>query len=164
MKARADEVAQFGAQDSGNTFRQVQGATKPAVSSLRYYAGVDCKLKWQTIPGEPGMLHMIHEPYGVVVRIVPFNHPKRFTISRTATPLAAGNALIVKAPETGPLPGFLIGKIARPVLQPGVFTIVTGSGAQIGERWCVIGRSSASPPAVPKAPEGRSRGQQPNPA
>lgn len=104
------------------------------------------------------MLHMIHELYGVVVRIVPFDHPKRFTISRTGTPLAADNALIVKAPETGLLPGFLIGKIARPVLQPGVFTIVTGSGAQIGERWCVIWTSSASPPAAPKAPGGDPEG------
>lgn len=53
MKTRADERAQFEVQDSGNTFRQVQGATKLAVSSLRYYAGVPYELKRQTIPASP---------------------------------------------------------------------------------------------------------------
>ena len=134
IEARADDIARLEAQDSGNTFKQVHNDIKLATSALRYYAGVAYELKGDTIPGAPGMLHMtVREPYGIVVRIVPFNHPMMFAVARTAAALAAGNALLVKAPETSPLSILMLGEIARSVMPAGVFNIITGSGAVVGD-------------------------------
>lgn len=134
IEDNALELATLEAKDTGNTIGQVFGDIRLSVAALDYYAGLTNELKGQTIPGARGMLHMTtREPYGVVVRIVPFNHPIMFAIARTAAALAAGNAVIVKAPETSPLSALLLGRIIRTVLPAGVFNIVTGAGAVIGD-------------------------------
>jgi aldehyde dehydrogenase (NAD+)/betaine-aldehyde dehydrogenase len=104
------------------------------VDSLNYYAGLGYELKGQTIPSTPDNLHLtVREPYGVVARIVPFNHPVMFATARTAAALMAGNAVIVKPPETSPLSAMVLAEIARDVFPPGVFNIVTGTGATAGD-------------------------------
>src|SRR5690606_4051905 len=105
-----------------------------AVESLRYYAGLAPDLRGETIPATSEHLHLtVHEPYGVVARIAPFNHPIMFAVARTAAALAAGNAVIVKPPETSPLSAMILAEIAKDILPPGVFNIITGDGATAGD-------------------------------
>jgi acyl-CoA reductase-like NAD-dependent aldehyde dehydrogenase len=75
----------------------------------------------------------VREPYGVVARIVPFNHPFLFAAAHLAAPLMAGNAVIVKTPETSPLSGTLMGEICRDVLPPGIVNMVHGPGLPTGD-------------------------------
>nr|WP_254695002.1 aldehyde dehydrogenase family protein [Antarctobacter heliothermus] len=78
-------------------------------------------------------LHFVeHEPYGVVARIAPFNHPIMFAVARTAAALAVGNAVIVKPPETSSLSATVLADIVREVLPQGLFNIVTGDGKGAG--------------------------------
>jgi betaine-aldehyde dehydrogenase len=131
---RAGELLRVEVMDTGNTIGPMRGDVRMGVDSLNYYAGLGYELKGQTIPSTPGNLHFtVREPYGVVVRIVPFNHPVMFATARTAAALMAGNAVIVKPPETSPLSAMVLAQIARDVFPPGVFNIVTGSGATAGD-------------------------------
>ena len=131
---RADAFLRIEVMDTGNTITPMRGDVKMAVDSLHYYAGLIYELKGETIPGAQNLLHFtIREPYGVVVRIAPFNHPLMFAVARTAAALAAGNAVIVKPPETSPLSALLLGEVAREVFPAGVFNIVTGTGAVVGD-------------------------------
>ena len=101
---------------------------------MNYYAGIAHELKGETIPATPDHLHLtLREPYGVVARIVPFNHPLMFAVARTAAALASGNAVIVKPPETSPLSAMLLAEIAAASLPPGLFNIVTGLGRTVGD-------------------------------
>jgi len=72
------------------------------------------------------------DPYGVVARIVPFNHPFMFAGARIAAPLAAGNAVVVKTPEQSPLSSRLLAEAARETLPSGLVNIVHGPGATTG--------------------------------
>lgn len=132
---RADEVLEVEVTDTGNTIRPMQMLDVPAaIESLRYYAGLVPDLRGETIPATHDHLHItVHEPYGVVARIAPFNHPIMFAVARTAAALAAGNAVIVKPPETAPLSAMILAQIASEVLPAGVFNIVTGTGATVGD-------------------------------
>ncbi len=56
-----------------------------------------------------------------------------FAVAHTAAALAAGNAVIVKPPETSPISAMALAEIARYVLPPGVCNIVTGTGAAVGD-------------------------------
>lgn len=134
IAARADEILKVEVQDTGNTIKPMRRIDVPTtVESLRYYAGLGPDLRGDTIPASPGNLHLtIHEPYGVVARIAPFNHPIMFAVARTAATLAAGNAVIVKPPETSPLSAMILAEIAQDVLPAGVFNIVTGDGTGAG--------------------------------
>ena len=75
----------------------------------------------------------IREPYGVVGRIIPFNHPIKFAANALAAPLMAGNCVVLKPPETSPLSATMLGEICREVLPAGVVNIVTGTGMPSGD-------------------------------
>lgn len=131
---RADELLRVEVMDTGNTIVPMRGDVRMGVDSLNYYAGLGYELKGQTIPSTPDNLHLtIREPYGVVARIVPFNHPVMFATARTAAALMAGNAVIIKPPETSPLSAMILAQIARDVFPPGVLNIVTGTGNTAGD-------------------------------
>jgi aldehyde dehydrogenase (NAD+)/betaine-aldehyde dehydrogenase len=134
LMERADELLKVEVSDTGNTIGPMRGDVRMGVDSLNYYAGLGYELKGQTIPSTPGNLHLtVREPYGVVARIVPFNHPVMFATARTAAALMAGNAVVVKPPETSPLSAMVLAEIARDVFPPGVFNIVSGTGATAGD-------------------------------
>jgi aldehyde dehydrogenase (NAD+)/betaine-aldehyde dehydrogenase len=133
LRARADEILKVEVADTGNTITPMRGDVGMAVDSLEYYAGIAHELKGTTIPATSENLHItVREPYGVVARIAPFNHPLMFAVARTAAALAAGNAVLVKPPETSPLSAMILAEIARETLPPGVFNIVTGDGRSVG--------------------------------
>jgi len=134
LQRRSEEILKIEVQDTGNTIRPMRRIDVPStVESLRYYAGLGPDLRGETIPATSGNIHLVmHEPYGVVARIAPFNHPIMFAVARTAAALAAGNAVIVKPPETSPLSSMLLAEIAQEFMPPGVFNIVTGDGAGAG--------------------------------
>ena len=135
LAARAEEILRVEVADTGNTVRPMRAIDVPtAVESLHYYAGLAPDLRGETIPATSQHLHLtIHEPYGVVARIAPFNHPVMFAVARTAAALAVGNAVIVKPPETSPLSSMILAEIAQKALPPGVFNIVTGDGRTAGD-------------------------------
>lgn len=131
---RADEILRVEVADTGNTVNSLQGDVASAIWNLEYYAGLGYEIKGETIPATPGNLHFtLREPYGVVGRIVPFNHPILFAVARTAAALMAGNTVVVKPPETSPLSATIYAEICRDVLPPGVMNIVTGWGREAGD-------------------------------
>lgn len=134
IAARAEEILRVEVCDTGNTITPMRGDVGVAIDSLHYYAGIAHELKGETIPATSENLHLtVREPYGVVARIVPFNHPLMFAVARTAAALAAGNAVIVKPPETSPLSAMILAEIAQQTLPPGIFNILTGSGRVVGD-------------------------------
>ena len=133
MLERAEEILNVEVRDTGNTITPMRNDVRVGVEGLNYYAGLAYELKGETTPATPRNLHLtVREPYGVVGRIVPFNHPVMFASARTAAALVAGNAVIVKPPETSPLSSLILAEIAAQTLPPGVFNIVTGTGADAG--------------------------------
>jgi acyl-CoA reductase-like NAD-dependent aldehyde dehydrogenase len=72
------------------------------------------------------------EPYGVVARIIPFNHPFMFCAYQSAAPLMAGNAVIIKAPDQTPLAPLEFGRLCSEVLPKGLVTVLTGPGPVTG--------------------------------
>jgi acyl-CoA reductase-like NAD-dependent aldehyde dehydrogenase len=134
LRKRAEEILHVEVADTGNTVTPMRGDVGMAVDSLDYYAGLVHELKGETIPATHENLHLtLREPYGVVARIAPFNHPLMFAVARTAAALAAGNAVIVKPPETSPLSAMILAEIAQKALPPGIFNIVTGDGLTVGD-------------------------------
>lgn len=134
LVARGREILEIEVADTGNTIKPMRADVSHAVDSLNYYAGIAHELKGETIPATPDHLHLtLREPYGVVGRIVPFNHPLMFAVARTAAALASGNAVVVKPPETSPLSAMVLAEVAAETLPPGLFNIVTGLGRTVGD-------------------------------
>ncbi len=74
------------------------------------------------------------EPIGVVAAITPWNFPLHQLMIKVAAALAAGCTIIVKPSELAPLNAFLLAEIIEKCeLPPGVFNLVSGHGAVVGE-------------------------------
>jgi glyceraldehyde-3-phosphate dehydrogenase (NADP+) len=73
-------------------------------------------------------------PLGVILAIGPFNYPINLLGTKIAPALATGNACIVKPPTAGSISALHFGEILkRAGLPPGVLTIITGRGSDIGD-------------------------------
>jgi len=96
-----------------------------------YYAGWADKIEGATIPPSPMMVpgvdYTIPEPYGVVGVILTWNGPIVSIGMKVAPALAAGNCVVVKAPELAPFTVARFGEIALEAgLPPGVLHILPG--------------------------------------
>jgi betaine-aldehyde dehydrogenase len=77
---------------------------------------------------------VVREPVGVVGCITPWNYPLHQIVAKVAPALAAGCTVVVKPSEVAPLNAFLLAEIVEASgLPAGVFNLVSGSGAVVGE-------------------------------
>lgn len=137
IKALQDNKVDIGildAADSGNPVTSMIGDVDYTCRAIDYQIGVAMEVKGQTLPsmGDNWLLTR-REPYGVVARIVAYNHSALFTGVKFAAPLLMGNTLIIKAPDQDALPSLLIGELASKIFPPGVVNIITGDGPITGD-------------------------------
>ena len=133
VRGWATEFGMLDALDGGNPYLAMIEDAKKGAGLLDFFCGLGMELKGQTIPTPDGGLNFTRlQPYGVVGRILPFNHPISFASGKIAAPLVAGNTVVLKPAEQTPLTALLLGKLAEECLPPGVLNIVTGDGPHCG--------------------------------
>lgn len=134
FRERAQDILTMESTDTGNTIAKLGADVQIAAAYLEYFAGLATEMKGDTVPASPGNIHFsLREPFGVVARIVPFNHPFMFAGAHLASPLTAGNTVVIKTPETSPLTGSILAECCREVLPPGVVNIISGFGMPAGD-------------------------------
>jgi betaine-aldehyde dehydrogenase len=130
----ASAIAELDARDCGNPLSGTTSDVTSAAEELRYFAGITPETRGSTGPGNTATVsYTTRAPYGVVGRIIPFNHPFKFAAGKIAAPLAAGNAVILKPSEHTSLTAIELAKLADGLLPSGVFNVVTGTGREAGE-------------------------------
>lgn len=75
-----------------------------------------------------GLHYTKPRPYGVVARILAFNHPMLFAVSRPLAALITGNCVVMKPARQAPLSCLALGELFAEAFPPGVMNIVTGGG------------------------------------
>ena len=88
-----------------------------------------------TYPLSGSLHYSLQEPYGVVGRIIPFNHPLFFAAGKIAAPLVAGNAVVLKTPDQTPLSGLRMAELAAEVFGPDLCAVISGRGRRAVPRW-----------------------------
>jgi 1-pyrroline dehydrogenase len=136
----AEELAHLESIDVGKPI-EVSKADIPFISdNLRYFAGAarnpEGKSSSEYIKiDDTLMTSMIRrEPLGVTVGIAPWNYPLMMVAWKIGPALAAGNTSIIKPAENTPLTALRLAELASDILPPGVFQVVTGRGAVVGDR------------------------------
>jgi betaine-aldehyde dehydrogenase len=134
--AHGEELAWLDTLDNGSPIAVMRNDYLMAADQLRYLAGLALQLRGQTLPAQnhDALDFTLRDPFGVVGRLIPFNHPLMFAASRIAAPLLAGNAVVLKPSEQTSLSALRLGELARPLIPPGVLNVVTGTGDVVGER------------------------------
>jgi acyl-CoA reductase-like NAD-dependent aldehyde dehydrogenase len=133
IRNHADELAALETQEMGKPFHQSrQFDLEVCSNSFEFFGGLADKVPGEHFDLGPVSAHTVHEPYGVVGGIIPFNWPPIHTAAKAAPALAAGNTVVLKPPEQGPLTIMRIVELLQEVLPPGVIEVVPGLGATAG--------------------------------
>lgn len=130
----AGELAALATLENGTPSMVAPYIAADAVQKFRYYAGWADKIQGLTVPtwGGPAHDYVTYEPYGVVGAIIPWNGPLFAATMVIAPALAAGNCVVLKAPELAPFTVMrLVELFAEAGFPPGVVNLVTG-GADVG--------------------------------
>lgn len=131
---RAEELAAIDVVDNGSPIREMRNDSRFAVEWIRYQANLSLSVRGETIPVAHDRLdYTLRQPYGVVGRIVPFNHPLMFATCKIAAPLIAGNTVIVKPSEHTSLSILALVDDLCEIFPPGVVNLITGFGAEAGD-------------------------------
>ncbi|AFP30216.1 aldehyde dehydrogenase family protein [Marinobacter sp. BSs20148] len=133
VRERAEVFGMLDALDCGNPYQAMVDDANKGAGLLEHFANLGMELKGQTISTPGGGLNYTRlEPFGVVARILPFNHPVSFAVGKIASALIAGNTVVLKIADQTPLSALLFGKLIQQHLPPGVVNVITGDGATTG--------------------------------
>ncbi|MBV8806926.1 MAG: aldehyde dehydrogenase family protein [Sinobacteraceae bacterium] len=135
IEKHAEELACLDTLDTGTPIKVMRGDARLAAERLRYFAGLALQLRGETIPTPESHTFdfTLREPYGVVARIVPFNHPLMFAAAGLSAPLIAGNTVVIKPSEHTCLAALRLGELLADRVPAGVVNIVTGPGQSVGD-------------------------------
>ena len=110
IRSRARELGMLDAIDSGNPFTAMVDDAKKGAGLHEFFCGLGMEIKGETIPAPGGGLDYTRpHPFGVVGRIIPFNHPISFAAGKIAPALVAGNTVILKPADQTPLSALWMG-------------------------------------------------------
>ncbi len=131
-----EQLAQLEVENSGHTVGNARWEAGNVRDVLAYYAAAPERNFGRQIPVAGGIDVTFREPLGVVGIIVPWNFPMPIAGWGFAPALAAGNTVVLKPAELTPLTAMRLGELALEAGIPeGVFTVLPGRGAEVGERF-----------------------------
>lgn len=130
-----DEIAALDSLDTGVPFWMMCQDVMTGIRRMRMFANWAGRLTGETLPGSTTHLSYTERiPFGVVGRIIAYNHPAMFGISKIAAPLVAGNSVILKPSEQSPLSMLWLSALWADVIPPGVLSVLSGSFSSPGEQ------------------------------
>jgi acyl-CoA reductase-like NAD-dependent aldehyde dehydrogenase len=146
IEAEHERLAQIESHDVGKPIREAALVDLPACwDPFRFYQGLVRVIDGRVLAMPQATLDYVRkEPMGVVGMIIPWNFPLHIACRKGAAALAAGNTVVLKAPELAPLTSLELGRICLEAgMPPGVFNVVPGLGE-------VAGAALADHPGVDK--------------
>ncbi|HSJ43729.1 MAG TPA: aldehyde dehydrogenase family protein [Euzebyales bacterium] len=134
LHARRDRAAHVLSRDSGKALSEAYTEVDGTIRYFEYYGALADKLEGTYIPlGDGYVDYTVPVPHGVSAHVIPWNYPAEMVGRGVAPALAAGNAVVIKAPEIDPLGCHVVVEAAEAAgLPPGAVNLVTGDGPEAG--------------------------------
>jgi acyl-CoA reductase-like NAD-dependent aldehyde dehydrogenase len=129
IREHVDELSALTSLDNGSPRRTSTSGPLAAVDNFTYFGGWVDKMGGDVIPTwpAPALDYTIMEPYGVVGVIIPWNAVMHNVGQVLGAALAAGNCVLLKAPELAPFTVLRFGELVLEAgIPPGVVNIVPG--------------------------------------
>lgn len=137
--ARKEEIGRLLAREEGKILPEAIGETIRAGQVFKFFAGEALRVAGDAQPSvRPGIdVEVTREPVGVIGLVTPWNFPIAIPAWKIAPALAFGNCVVLKPAELTPGCAHVISEILhRHGCPAGVFNLLMGSGATVGE--CLV--------------------------
>jgi acyl-CoA reductase-like NAD-dependent aldehyde dehydrogenase len=136
VRDHREELAQLEVANAGHTIGNARGEADNVANVLDYYSGAPERLFGRQIPVPNGLNITFKESIGVVGVIVPWNFPMPIAGWGFVPALAAGCTVVLKPAELTPLTAVRLAELGLEAgLPEHVFTVVTGKGSVVGQRF-----------------------------
>jgi succinate-semialdehyde dehydrogenase/glutarate-semialdehyde dehydrogenase len=132
MMANQEDLALIMTTEQGKPLAESRGEIGYAASYIEWFAEEGKRVYGDIIPGhQPGKrLMVLRQPVGVVAGITPWNFPAAMITRKAGPALASGCTFVCKPAIQTPFSALALAELAaRAGIPPGVFNIVTGTGA-----------------------------------
>jgi acyl-CoA reductase-like NAD-dependent aldehyde dehydrogenase len=134
--ARKTDLGTLLSREEGKTRPEGIGEAARAGYIFKFFAGEVVRLTGERLPSvRPGIdVEIMREPLGVVGIITPWNFPLAIPAWKIAPALAHGNCVVFKPADLVPGCAWALAEIINHAgIPPGVFNLVMGRGAVVGE-------------------------------
>ena len=125
--------------EQGKPLAEAKGEIAYGAGFFKWFAEEASRVYGDVIPSPWADKRIVvtKEPVGVVCSITPWNFPTAMIARKAAAALAAGCPIICKPASQTPYSALALGVIADEIgLPKGVFSVITGEAAPIGEEFC----------------------------
>jgi succinate-semialdehyde dehydrogenase/glutarate-semialdehyde dehydrogenase len=136
VRTKADEIGRIMAMEQGKPLDQSRGEIISSCDTIDYYASEGPRIEGYTNPTESNDLRswVNYQPVGVCALITPWNYPVSLLSWKLGPALTTGCTVVVKPTSVTPLSPLAFCKaLTEGGLPAGVISVVTGSGATLGE-------------------------------
>lgn len=115
IAAKKDKIAEVITAETGKTIATSQSEVAKAIGHIKFFADNLSELTaTKVIQTDPAAkTGYFIDPLGVIMKIVPFNFPFWTPIKMMIPTLAAGNAVVVRPPQSCPLTGIALQEVFR---------------------------------------------------
>ncbi|MBF5003450.1 NAD-dependent succinate-semialdehyde dehydrogenase [Diaphorobacter caeni] len=134
MRERADAIGHILTQEQGKPYVEARGEAMAAADIIEWFADEGMRVYGRIVPSRNLAVRqlVVKDPVGVVAAFTPWNFPINQVVRKLGAALAAGCAVIVKAPEETPAsPAELIKAFADAGVPAGVINLLYGNPAEI---------------------------------
>ena len=127
----ADDFAHAETVQIGRPLREMRAQIRRAPEWFEYFASAAHTAEGSVPDFGSAHLNIVRRvPVGVVGLLTPWNHPLLILMKKLAAALAAGNSVVVKPSEFGPVSALKVARLLEQAgLPEGVMNVVTGYGA-----------------------------------
>jgi succinate-semialdehyde dehydrogenase/glutarate-semialdehyde dehydrogenase len=135
MMANQEDLARILTAEQGKPLAEARGEIAYGASFIEWFAEEGKRVYGDTIPQHAPDKRIIamKEPIGVCVAITPWNFPNAMITRKVGPALAAGCTMVLKPATATPFSALALAELGeRAGIPKGVFSVVTGSAAQIG--------------------------------
>jgi len=122
--------------EQGKPLAEARGEVAYAAGFLEWFAEEARRVNGDVLTPHAAdkRLTVLRRPVGVVAAITPWNFPLAMITRKAGPALAVGCAMVLKPSELTPLSALALAKLAEEAgVPPGVFNVITGEAAPIGE-------------------------------
>ena len=135
IMANQADLAVIMTAEQGKPLAESRGEIAYAASFIEWFAEEGNRIYGDTIPGYAAdkRIVVIKEPIGVCAAITPWNFPAAMITRKAGPALAAGCTMVVKPATATPFSALALAELGeRAGIPAGVFSVITGSAAAIG--------------------------------
>jgi aldehyde dehydrogenase (NAD+) len=136
LKRDKEALARLMTREMGKVLTETRGDVQEAIDMAYLAAGEGRRLFGFTTPSElPNKFAMcVRQPIGVCALVTPWNFPMAIPAWKSMAALIAGNTIVIKPATDTPASVVALAQVFEEAgLPPGVFNVVIGSGAEVGD-------------------------------